>query len=187
MRFAKVALLIVVLAGCNGAPAANPVSVTPAPAPTGSPTEESGRVAIVNDGRGEVQVKVTILEGTVDRVALIYLNGTTRVRPTPDRVVKFDTSAGVIVAIEPIGRRVTSKRLTIGPWERRGVGLSPSAGPRTVLLEVQNSSLARRVVTATGGWTVLSSALLVTCRDQSADRLEFRITGDAVSEWPPRC
>lgn len=187
MRLATGVLLILLVAGCNGAPSAGSVTVTPAPAPTDTPAVESGHVAFANTGTVAAQVTVTVLEGPVDRVALVFLNGTTRVRSTPRRIVRFDTSEGVVVAIEPIGRRLATEEVTIRPGERRVVGLPSLGATRTFLVEIQNGSLTRQVVTATGGWTVLSDALLVTCKTRATQRLEFRVAGDAVTEWSPQC
>lgn len=187
MRLATGALIVLLVTGCNGATSTGPVTVTPAPAPTDSPAVDSGHVAFANTGTVAARVTVTVLEGTVDRVALVFLNGTTRVRATPRRIVRFDTSEGVVVAIEPIGRRVATEEVTIRPGERRVVGVPPLGTTRTFLVEIQNGSLTRQVVTATGGWTVLSDALLVTCKTRATQRLELRVAGDGVTEWSPPC
>lgn len=185
MRLALLALLVVIVAGCNGPAATGQVSVTPAP--SASPTPDTGLVAIDNDGPDGAEVTLILLRGSVDRVALVFLNGTTRVRSTAGRVVRFDTGAGVIAAIEPIGQRVTAEQLMVGPGERRVVRLPSVAGATSLLIEVRNASLVDRVRTATGGWTVLSDAFLVKCGAGQLEHLELRLVRDGVGTWSSRC
>lgn len=136
MRYRWVVLTAILVAGCSASPGTAPVTVTPAPAPTESAPPGTGTVAIDNDGPSPVRVTVTLLAGNVDRVAMVLLNGTTRVRSIADRVVRFDLSAGVVAAVEPVGERVTSKEVTVESGHRRVIPLPSVDGRSTIVIEM---------------------------------------------------
>ncbi len=187
MRLSWVVLATVLIAGCTAPPGPAPVTVTPAPAPTASANPGTGTFVIDNDGVSPARVTVTLLAGEVDRVSMVYLNGTTRVRSTADRAVRFDLSAGVVAAVEPAGERVASSEVTVQPGQRRVMPLPAVDGRSTIVIGVKNGSLVRRVKTATGGWTVLADALLLQCDSGTHDRVELLLTGDGIDRWSSRC
>lgn len=187
MWYRWVVLAAVLLAGCSAAPGGSPVTVTPAPAPTESPSPGTGTVLIDNDGPSPARVTVTLLAGEVDRVALVYLNGTTRSRTVDRRIARFELSGGVVAAVEPSGERITSTEVTVESGRQRVIALPAAEGPTTVVIEVKNGTLVERVKTATGGWTVLADALLLGCDAGTHERLKLLLTRDGLIRWSSQC